>query len=220
MSLIPTLPITITPRRNVHWAERLPVGRLINESLWLDIDCQFLTETNAERAALAAMTLFTAPTWLEYQLPTGYQIRLLNEPEYRFITTVKSVASVKFEARFITDPYSASVHSSAPPRWFLCSIPTSYTAVQQPRRTTQRFLSQRTRVLERASGNLFHVNLSVRGLTRGQFFEFLGWWSKGLSYGLTAFSFAIPGVGESARIVGWKTVKRGLFDLELNLRMT
>lgn len=220
MPLTPALPITITPRRNVHWAERLPMGRLINESLWLDIDCQFLIESNAERAALAAMTLFTTPFWLEYQLPAGYQIRLLNEPEYRFITTVKCVASVRFEAMSITDPYSASVHSSAPPEWFLCSIPASYTAVQQPRRTAQRFLSQRTRVLERAAGNLFHVNSSVRGLTRSQFFEFLDWWSKGLNYGLTAFSFAIPSIGGSARIVGWKAVKRGLFDLELNLRMT
>ncbi|HPQ97197.1 MAG TPA: hypothetical protein PLN94_16610, partial [Thiolinea sp.] len=126
----------------------------------------------------------------------------------------------RFEAVFAGSAFAtAPAYTAVAPSWFRCLVPTGYTSQQQRLRSVQQFASNRTRVTDRASGNLHHVSLTARNLTKAQFFEFLGWWSEGLKWGQTAFSFSISGVGSSCYIAGWTAQKRGLFDLDFELRV-
>lgn len=220
MPLTPLLPVTITPRPAVKWCDRWVTSRIINETLWIDLDCQFLLDNATERTALAAMTEFSAPAWLAYYLPAGYQCRLRDEPDHEFFTTARSQTTARFEATYTLSAFAtAPTYTATAPAWFRCLVPTGYTSQQQPLRSVQRFASNRTRQTDRATGSLHHVSMSANGLSVARFFEFIGWWAEGLKWGQTAFSFSVPGVGSSTNIVGWKAQKRGLIDLELELRV-
>lgn len=102
MPLIPTLPITITPRPMAKWGSSSHV-RIINEIQWLDVDYVFLLDSDAERSLLGAMYDFSIPEWLSYSLPAGYMLRLIDEPRHNFINGTRSKSSAKFEATHIAN---------------------------------------------------------------------------------------------------------------------
>lgn len=102
MPLIPTLPITITPRPMAKWGSSSDV-RIINEMQWLDVDCVFLLVSDTERSSLDVMRDFSIPEWLSYSLPAGYMLRLIDEPRHSFINATQSKSSAKFEATRIAN---------------------------------------------------------------------------------------------------------------------
>lgn len=223
MSLTPALPISIAPRPAVRWGGSYVYGRIINEVPWLDIDCQFQLDSDAERTELSGMVGFSAPLWLGYFLPVpGYSIRLKSDPQHAFIGASTSNTSAKFEAALIDNNSfsTAPAFGATPPAWLRCTIPVAYTSQQLPTHGRQVWSSNRTRTNERMAGKMHDVGLTVQGISRARFFEFLGWWSEGVGFGTSAFSLPLPGVGSSARLLDWKASKRSsLFDITLDLRV-